>query len=508
MLSPRVVRVICWLFWASAGVLLSACGGGGGGGSEAVAPPAQAIGQPIAQKCSINNPFRADALQATTIGSLADEKAWTQSYLNQAYLWYNEMPTVNASAAAYSNENDVFNSLSNYFDALLTPALTPSGKRKDEFSFIYSTKKWRELSQSGSSLSFGVEWYMGSSTPPRNIRIAYVEPGSPAAQQGLQRGDQLVSIDGVSADTNSQQGIETLNQIFSPPNENGRSFVFDRNGTSISRFFGATTVTKQPVLISKTVDVAGRNVGYMVFNDHIASAEQPLIDAFTSFHHAGVTDLVLDLRYNGGGYLYLASGVSYMIAGPGRTSGKYFEKLQYNDKRASDNAEAPTPFYDESCILNAQFQCTNTQPLPTLNLGRVFVLTSKATCSASEAIINGLEGIDVEVVRIGATTCGKPYGFTAKDNCGISYFPIEFKGINFKGFGDYADGFSAQCPSADDFSTALGDTGEGMFAAALFRLENGRCPGSTAQQKLTLQEQGQVVHEPVRSNRVLLEPRQ
>ena len=89
--------------------------------------------------------------------------------------------------------------------------------------------------------------------------------------------------------------------------------------------------------------------------------------------------------------------------------------------------------------------------------------------------MNGLEGIDVQVHRIGSTTCGKPYGFTAKDNCGISYFPIEFKGTNAKGFGDYADGFSATCPAKDDYSRALGDPAEGQLAAALYRLDNGVC---------------------------------
>lgn len=486
-------------------VLLSACGGGGGGGSSTVVPPnSGGTPPPVAQKCSANNPFRVDAVAPTTVGTLADEKSWVQNYVNGAYLWYNEMPSVNASLAAYSNEADVFGSLQNYFNALLTPARTTSGKLKDEFSFIYSTKQWRELSQSGTSLSFGIEWYLASSTPPRGIRVAYVEPNSPAAQQGLQRGDTLVSFDGVSADTNVQSELDTLNQIFSPSNGNGRSFVFDRNGSQVTAFFGATEVIKQPVLVSNTLDINGQKVGYMVFNDHIASAEQPLIDSFTQFSNAGVSDLILDLRYNGGGYLFLASEVAYMIAGPTRTNGKYFEKLQYNDKRVADNNQSPTPFYNTSCIINSQFQCTGNQSLPNLNLGRVFVLTSKSTCSASEAIINGLEGIDVQVIRIGATTCGKPYGFTAKDNCGISYFPIEFKGINFKGFGDYADGFSAQCAAADDFSKALGDTSEGMLAAALYRRANGSCPATTGQQKLSVEQQGIVVHEPVRSNRFVL----
>ena len=77
-----------------------------------------------------------------------------------------------------------------------------------------------------------------------------------------------------------------------------------------------------------------------------------------------------------------------------------------------------------------------------MNLSRVYVLTGGTTCSASESIINGLRGVDVEVIQIGSTTCGKPYGFYPEDNCGTTYFSIQFKGVNAAGFGDYADGFS------------------------------------------------------------------
>jgi hypothetical protein len=123
---------------------------------------------------------------------------------------------------------------------------------------------------------------------------------------------------------------------------------------------------------------------------------------------------------------------------------------------------------------------------PTLNLGKVFVLTGSGTCSASEAIINGLRGVNVDVIQIGATTCGKPYGFYPQDNCGTTYFSIEFKGVNAKGFGDYPDGFSpanpqstqAQLPGcsvADDFTHQLGDPGENRLESALAYRDLGTC---------------------------------
>ena len=84
------------------------------------------------------------------------------------------------------------------------------------------------------------------------------------------------------------------------------------------------------------------------------------------------------------------------------------------------------------------FQGTTIDPgvaLPSLNLSRVFILATGSTCSASEAIVNRLRGIDVEVVLIGDTTCGKPYGFYPTDNCGTTYFTVQFAGANAKGLG-------------------------------------------------------------------------
>jgi hypothetical protein len=111
----------------------------------------------------------------------------------------------------------------------------------------------------------------------------------------------------------------------------------------------------------------------------------------------------------------------------------------------------------------------------------VFVLTDEATCSASEAVMNGLAGVDVQVIQIGEATCGKPYGFYPQDNCGTTYFAIQFQGVNQKGFGDYADGFAPGgvfpgCTVPDDFTHALGDPAEARVAAALAYRATGSCP--------------------------------
>ncbi len=505
-------RVRAAVLAAVAVMALQACGGGGsnagdpvlgssgggnagggtgsGGGTTPTPTPTLGASSSYAQRCAPGNTEAAPNLRT---GSLSVEKNWIRAYMDEVYLWREEIPVIDPNAATYSG-SVVEDALSAYFDALLTTATTPSGKRRDQFSFTMSTKAWNDLSGSGVAVGYGIEWSLASPKPPRRIRVAYVEPGSAAANAGVQRGDTLVSADGADADVSTAAGVDTLNAaLFPDVNGASHGFVLTSNlGTTRNVTLVSAAVTKTPVLQRQVLTAAdGASVGYMVFNDHIAPAEAQLIAAIQDFKNRNVTDLVLDMRYNGGGYLFIASELAYMIAGSGPTAGKTFEQLRYNSRRSAEtnSSDARTPFYTASCGLTASGNCSQQQPLPTLNLRRVYVLTQSGTCSASEALINGLRGVDVEVVLVGGTTCGKPYGFVPKDNCGYSYFPIEFVGVNNKGFGDYADGFVPGgtgttgvrgCAVGDDFNRALGDPTEGMLAAALQYRASGSCPVQTA----------------------------
>jgi hypothetical protein len=172
---------------------------------------------------------------------------------------------------------------------------------------------------------------------------------------------------------------------------------------------------------------------------------------------------------------------------------------------------APTPFLDKTL----GFSVDEGQALPTLGLSRVFVLTGPGTCSASEAVLNGLAGIDVQVIQIGATTCGKPYGFYPADNCGTTYFSIQFQGVNNKGFGDYPDGFVpgvgfAGCVVGDDFTHAIGDPAEGRLAAALSYRATGVCPPQPAARSTEIDlssADGEVPRSIWRQNRIMTRPR-
>jgi C-terminal processing protease CtpA/Prc len=192
-----------------------------------------------------------------------------------------------------------------------------------------------------------------------------------------------------------------------------------------------------------------------------------------------VSDLIIDLRYNGGGMVYIASELAYMVAGPNATSGKTFEQFIYNDKLTSRNKAIP--FYSAD---------TNLTPLPHLDLSHVTILTTSDTASASESVINSLRGVDVTVDVIGGTTRGKPYGFVPQDNCSYTYFAIQFKGVNNKGFGDYADGFAPTCNVPDDFTHARGDTAEALLSAALNYRQTKACPVFAAARQMQRRETG------------------
>ena len=310
----------------------------------------------------------------------------------------------------------------------------------------------------------------------------------------LTRGVRVLEIDGVSVETGSSQSeVDTLNAgLFPSSDGESHTFTILDIGSNQSRqvTITATEVTADPVPIVDTFSTNSGNVGYIFFNDHNFVSEDRLFDAVTTLSNQNVNDLILDLRYNGGGFLYIASQLSFMIAGTTNTSGKDFNLLRFNDKHPTINPVTgetitPTPFYNVTSDRSTRGSGVS---LPRLDLDRVFILSSARTCSASEAIINGLRGADIEVILIGDTTCGKPYGFYATDNCGTTYFTIQFDGVNDKGIGGYSDGFSPMnttgtvgdlvpgCNVEDNLTFALGDQQEPMISTALSYRDSGSCP--------------------------------
>jgi len=484
----------------TAAFILTACGGGGGGSSPPEPPPSGGGNEPTYTagtfedddlfKNRCENPRTTTDINGDPYpdiqGSTLYENHWLRSWSNDTYLWYDEITDVNPA-----NYNDPLD----YFAILKTNAITASGKDKDEFHFTRDTTEYEQATQTGISVSYGIDWELVSAAPPRELYIRFIQPASPADEPSLnlRRGTKIIAIDGV--DVEFGDDVDTLNAgLF--PSENGETHTFTVQdvGSTDQRdvVLSATEVVEDPVPYAQIINTATGRVGYMMFNTFgTFLAEDELVTAMTDFRNNNVTDLVVDLRYNGGGFLYIASQLAYMIAGNSATSGKNFETLRFNDKHptinpVTGNTINPTPFYNTTSQYSEQFG--SGVNLPQLSLSRVYILTTDGTCSASEALINGLRGIDIQVVLIGSTTCGKPYGFYATDNCGTTYFTIQFDGINDKGEGGYADGFTPMndpfgagilqsgCYVEDDITSILGEETEPMLAAALNYRNTSSCP--------------------------------
>lgn len=463
---------------------LAACGGGGGGGSSArltngeLITSNESIDPANANRCAAPRPNTVDQF-----GLLDNEKAWVRALMDKTYLWYRDVPNVNAAAYTSASFGGNYPALDAYFKALKTPLRTGTGLNKlvDEFSFTVPSAQLSNQ-QAGVSSGYGMRLAIISSAVPRNISVLYVETGSPAAAAGISRGDRFTSVDGVSIDVGTQAGIDTINSGLFPAvaSKTTQFGLVTANGTT--RTLSVTSsqnVTVTPVALTQTFTVGTNTVGYLVLNSFsINSAEAQLVNAINQLKAANITELVLDLRYNGGGFLEMSNQLAWMIGGSS-LAGKVYETTICNDKNPFSICNTSDLFQQNS----VGFSLASGQALPQLGMKRVFVLTSASTCSASESVINGLAPF-LPVVQIGKTTCGKPYGFYYLSNCGTSYAAMHFKGANAVGFGDYAEGFAPKCNVPDDLSKQRGDRTEGMLAAALGYVQSGACPASVVSQKI------------------------
>lgn len=377
-----------------------------------------------------------------------EQKSWTRAHLADIYLWNTEIVDVNP--AYYPLAPD-------YFDALLV-------RSRDRFSFSMPAAAAYSQMQEGKETGFGVRWGRSASG---KIFAFYVDPNSPAAPF-ISRGSEITAINGRTV---AGMPTDTLFDLLYPEGEGVATDMIVRPPGMIvtqavtlhSAPFTTTTVAP-PVIIPLA---SGGKAGYLLFNDHFLTAEAQLVTAMTYFRQQGVSEVVLDLRYNGGGYLFIAKELASMLGGA-TVEGNVFEKLLFNGNH-------PEKTNDRDNTLHFSLEDRSGASLPQLGLQRLFVLTGHSTCSASESLINGLLPF-MPVVRIGSTTCGKPYGFIQTDFAEQAYFAIQFEGVNANGRDDYMDGFAPTCSVPDDLTYPLGDAREARLNAALYYMSNNACP--------------------------------
>lgn len=374
--------------------------------------------------------------------------------MNSWYLYQNEQDLLHDTRD--DNIQDYVNFLQGYntpealFDALLyQPNI------KDRFSFIVDDYEALGNQLQGISEDFGFDYQLirlsGSSNDIIGF-VRYVLPGTPAARAGLQRGDLFGKVDGKQLTLTNYQQLLFNNRSYQLGliNFNGQQFI-DEKSVSLT----AEIIHENPVYKSEIIEhTGGMKVGYLVLNgfNHLYHAE--LNAAFGKFKNAGVQELVLDLRYNPGGTVITAAMLGSMIYSP--DTGKNFIAFDYNDKHSEENQYLN--FFDVVYLFNDDFEVTGVEALNSLELDRVFILTSRGTASASEAIINGLNPY-MNVVVIGEQTVGKNVGsrtlydapasdFTNKSMANPKHKyaiqPLTTKIINSVGFGEFEDGFTPE----------------------------------------------------------------
>jgi C-terminal processing protease CtpA/Prc len=280
--------------------------------------------------------------------------------------------------------------------------------------------------------------------------VLQVFDGSPAAEGGLGRGDRIVEIAGLAVSALIEDGL--IATAFGPAEEGLEIRVgFEtRAGEPRSEVMRKRAVTIPTVSLTKVFDVDGRRVGYLFFRNFVRPSTAALDDAFATLREAGVTELVLDLRYNGGGLVDVAVHLGSLIGGL-VTRDQVFAEYRHNDRNARRD---DTP--------NA------------LGLSRVIAITTRASASASELVINSLRPF-VQVVIVGGRTYGKPVGQYLLSFCDKVLAPVSFSLVNANGQGDYFDGLPVDCPAPDDISDDLGSLAEASLAEALTYLRTGAC---------------------------------
>ncbi|HEX8224003.1 MAG TPA: S41 family peptidase [Allosphingosinicella sp.] len=443
--------------------ILSSCGGGGGGsgGGGNPAPPVTVVPTPPPPP-------------PVSTCSLRTRQDWAAGVLREWYLFPETLPA--------SLDPAGFTTVEGYIDALTA---TARSQRRDRFfTHLASIAEEDAFFSQGSSAGFGVR--LSYETVQGRVFIAEAYEGAPALSAGIDRGAEIVAI-GTSAGN-----MQTVSSLMASGGPEAVSAALGPSSAGVTRLLRVTdsagtrdvSVTKTNYTLTpissrygaKIIDDGGRRVGYLNFRTFITTADPALRNAFATFRAQGITDIVVDLRYNGGGLVSTAELLGDLL-GRDRTASDVLSFTTFRPEKSSNNE---TRFFRPEASSIA----------PT----RIAFIGTGGTASASELVINAfIPYLHARAALVGTNTYGKPVGQIAVDRsaCDDRLRVVAFKTENAARQGDYYDGLAtkveASCQAADDITRPFGDPQEASLRASLDFLAGRACTKISASTGITTQ---------------------
>jgi len=346
--------------------------------------------------------------------------------MHDAYYWYKQVKTVDI--------ND-YETPIELMDALMV-------NPPDKWSYVTTLQEY-EAYDAGIYYGFG---FSAIFDDEEKLWIGYSFKSSPLTAKGIGRGWRIASIDGVSPTK------ENYNQLIGE-NKPGISKTFgfvSPSGANVSHTFTKIEIEMNTVLFDSVYTLGGKKIAYMALKGFITPTKVELDNTFLKFKNENVNELIVDLRYNGGGIIDISNDLASLIGGA-TTNGKPYTTYTFNDRYLSQNKTIN--FLDKG---NA------------LSLSRAIFITTNGTASASELVINGLAPY-MPVALVGSKTHGKPVGMPVfkYNQFDWVFLPICISLKNANGVGDYFEGLDVNVEAEDDYTLPFGDINEDSFAAAL-----------------------------------------
>ena len=330
--------------------------------------------------------------------------------MNNYYLWqpnvsdlsdtrFTNIGQLYSEYSSFTSPRDVFESLR------YQPGVV------DRFSVIVDDYVALENSFQGINLSSGMEFglvrYANDNSKVFGY-VRYVVPGSDAATQNIQRGMLFTEVDGVQLTESNYRDL-----LFDDSNSYTINFADFNGGNPLSN---STTISltkiqlqENPVAIVKIFQEGNNKIGYLLYNQFSSSFDSDLNAVFSTFKSENITDLIIDLRYNGGGSVNTATYLGAMVTG--QFNGQLFSKEQWNSKiqELLDANIFENNFTNEIIKRDQNQNIILQEPINSLNLNRVYFITTGSSASASELVMNSLSSY-IDVSSVGKTTIGKVHG--------------------------------------------------------------------------------------------------